>query len=145
VYGLYSKNPTVSVFRRPRPVANLKYLLEVPHGVSPSEFLVYNDKSLLPTNPETGGFATLQLMSDGRDLTLKLQARDAARNHLQANGVLTAAQLKQIEAFESQIYAAQGFDKISGDLTAEGQPPWVGSAGARERRAARRYSMRGVF
>jgi hypothetical protein len=126
VYGLNSKNPTVSVFRRPRPVANLKYLLELPHGVPPSEFLFYNDKSLLPTNPETGGFATLQLMSDGRALTLKLQAQDAASNHLQANGVLTVAQLKQIEAFESQVYAAQGFDKISGDLTAEGQPPGLG-------------------
>jgi hypothetical protein len=83
VYGLHSRTPSISVFRRPRPVANLKYLLELPHGVPPADFLFYNDKTLLPRNPETGGFVTLQLMSDGRDLTLQLQARDAAGMHLQ--------------------------------------------------------------
>jgi hypothetical protein len=125
-YGLHSAAPMISVYRRPRPVANLKYLLELPHGVPPSDFLFYNDKSLLPTNPETGGFATLQLMSDGRDLTPKLQAQDAARSHLQAHAALSAAQLTQIETFETQVYAAQGFDKVAGDLTAQGAPPGLG-------------------
>ncbi len=125
-YGLHGKDAMISVYRRPRPVANLKYLLELPHGVPPSDFLFYNDKSLLPTNPETGGFATLQLMSDGRDLTPKLQAQDAARSHLQVHAALTAAQLAQIATFETQVYAAQGFDKVAGDLTAQGEPPGLG-------------------
>jgi hypothetical protein len=126
VYGLQGATPTISVFRRPRPVANLKYLLELPHGVPPSEFLFYNDKSLLPRNPETGGFASLQLMSDGRDLTLKIQARDAARNHLQAQGAPTETQLSQIESFEKQVYAAQSYDKAGGELTGGGSPPGLG-------------------
>jgi hypothetical protein len=125
-YGLQSKTPTISVFRRPRPVANMKYLLELPHGVPPSEFLFYNDKSLLPRNPETGGFASLQLMSDGRDLTLKIQARDAALNHLQAQGAVSDKQLSRLESFEKQVYAAQSFDKVGGELTGEDSPPGLG-------------------
>jgi hypothetical protein len=126
VYGLHSQSPTISVFRRPRPVANLKYLLELPHGVPPSDFLFYNDKSLLPKNPETGGFASLQLMSDGRDLTPKIQARDAALNHLQDHAALTAQQLNQIESFEIQVYSAQSFDRAGGDLTGADSPPGLG-------------------
>jgi hypothetical protein len=126
VYGLHSKTPTISVFRRPRPVANMKYLLELPHGVPPSDFLFYNDKSLLPRNPETGGFASLQLMSDGRDLTLKIQARDAASNHLQAQGAPNEKQLVQIESFEKQVYAAQSYDKVGAELTGDGSPPGLG-------------------
>jgi hypothetical protein len=126
VYGLHSANPHVSVYRRPRPLANMKYLLELPHGVPPSDFLFYNDKSPLPRNPETGGLATLQLMSDGRDLTLRIQANDAALNHLQTHGVLTTQQLSQIESFERQVYAAQSFDVTAGDLTAADAPPGLG-------------------
>jgi hypothetical protein len=126
VYGLHSKVPTISVFRRPRPVANLKYLLELPHGVPPSDFLFYNDKSLLPKNPETGGFVTLQLMSDGRDLTPKLQARDAAGTHLQARRPLNNEQAQQIEDFEKSVYTAQTLDKIGLELTGDGAPPGLG-------------------
>jgi len=126
IYGLNGRSPTISVFRRPRPVANLKYLLELPHGVPPSDFLFYNDKSLLPRNPETGGFASLQLMSDGRDLTPRIQARDAALNHLEAHGALSEKQLSQIESFETQVYSAQSFDKVGGNLTGAGAPPGLG-------------------
>ncbi|HWA20811.1 MAG TPA: hypothetical protein VG735_00280 [Caulobacterales bacterium] len=136
-YGLASKTPTISVFRRPRPVANMKYLLELPHGVPPSDVLFYNDKSLLPKNPETGGFASLQLMSDGRALTLKIQARDAALHHLQANGALSKKQLDEIEAFEKQIYAAQDYDKVGGALTGDGAPPGLGPAALRDGAPAR--------
>lgn len=126
VYGLQSQAPSISVFRRPRPVANLKYLLELPHGVPPAEFLFYNDKSLLPRNPETGGFVTLQLMSDGRDLTPKLQARDAAGSHLQARQPISQEQAQQIEDFEKSVYAAQTFDSVGLELTGDGAPPGLG-------------------
>ena len=126
IYGLNGKSPTISVFRRPRPVANLKYLLELPHGVPPSDFLFYNDKSLLPRNPETGGFASLQLMSDGRDLTPRIQAGDAASNHLQAHAALNPRQLSQIESFETQVYSAQSFDNVGGEFTGAGSPPGLG-------------------
>lgn len=125
-YGLSGRTPVISVYRRPRPVANMKYLLELPHGVPPSDFLFYNDKSPLPRDPETGAIVSLQLMSDGRDLTLRLQARDAAAGHLQAVAPLSESQLRQIESFERQVYAAQNIDTVAGGLTGAGAPPGLG-------------------
>jgi hypothetical protein len=126
VYGLKSKSPTISVFRRPRPVANMKYLLTLPHGVPPHEFLFYNDKSLLPKDPKSGHFVSMQLMSDGRDLTLESQARDAAAVHLQRREPLTQAQLSQIVSFEKQVYVAQSFSDQGGPLPGVNGPPGLG-------------------
>ena len=132
VYGLNSANPTVSVFRRPRPVANMKYLLELPHGVSPHEYFMYNDKSLLPKDPETGQFVSVQLMSDGRAPTLRMQARDAAAGHLQSQAPLTEVQLRQIESLERTLYAAQSASASAGDLTGPGAPPGLGPEALRD-------------
>ncbi|MCP5146145.1 MAG: hypothetical protein H6978_15150 [Gammaproteobacteria bacterium] len=131
-YGINSKTPMISVYRRPRPVANIKFLTELPHGVPPHESFFYNDKSLLPKDPETGEFVSLQLMSDGRGISLRNQARDAAASHLQVSKPLTEAQLRQIVAFEEQIYAAQSYDDIGGELTGEGAPPGIGPAALRD-------------
>lgn len=125
-YGLNSANPMVSVFRRPRPVANMKYLLAMPKGVPPHEYFFYNDKTLLPQDPETGKFVSLQLLSDGRQPTLKTQAVDATFNHLQAQGMPTQEQLRQIVAFEEQIYAAQIHDDGAKALTGPNAPPGLG-------------------
>ncbi|WP_395672372.1 hypothetical protein [Phenylobacterium sp.] len=126
VYGLKSANPMVSIFRRPRPVANMKYLLALPSGVPPHEYFFYNDKSLLPRDPETGRFVSLQLLSDGRQPTLKTQAVDATLNHLQAHGRPTQEQLRQIVEFEQQVFAAQVHDNRAGALTGPGAPPGLG-------------------
>ncbi len=136
-YGLTSANPMVSVYRRPRPVANMKYLTELPHGVPPHEAFVYNDKSLLPNDPETGKFVSLQLLADGRQPTLKAQAVDAALNHLQAQGKPSQGQLAQIVAFENQIYAAQAHDAVGGALTGPGAPPGLGPEAVRDGAPAR--------
>jgi hypothetical protein len=125
-YGLKSATPSVSVFRRPRPVANMKYLLEMPKGVPPHEYFYYNHKSLLPKDPETGKFVSLQLLSDGRLPTLKTQAVDAALNHLQAHVKPSEAQLRQILEFEQQVYVAQVYDEFAGNLTGAGAPPGLG-------------------
>ncbi len=137
VYGLKSANPMVSVFRRPRPVANMKYLTELPHGVAPHEAFFYNDKRLLPKDPETGQFVSNQLLADGRQLSLKAQAVDASLNHLQAAGKPTPAQLAQIVAFENQVYAAQGADRVGGVLTGPGAPPGLGPEALRDGAPAR--------
>jgi hypothetical protein len=126
VYGLNSPDPKVSVFRRPRPVANMKYLTELPRGVPPHEYFMYNDKSLLPKDPETGEFLSVQLMSDGRQPTLRGQATDAALAHLQAQTPPTRKMLEEIEAFERSIYAAQAFSREAGPLTGAGAPPGLG-------------------
>jgi cytochrome c peroxidase len=118
VYGLNSPNPTVSVYRRPRPVANMKYVVGPDRGIGGPQ--LFNPKVIampLAVDPETGKRVTMQIMSDARALTLKAQAIDASINHLQVSTPLTPEQLKQIVDFEMQIYAGQSADSRGGDLT----------------------------
>ena len=129
-YGLHSPDPHISVFRRPRVAANLKYLAvdaggEVYGGVGP-----FNAKRLgmvLDRDPESGKYMSMNIMSDARDPTLKMQAAEAARDHLQVAGPLSDGQLRQIVAFESQIYAAQGVDPVGDDFSAPLAPPALGA------------------
>lgn len=132
IYGLNSDNPTVSVFRRPRPVANMKYMLSLPHGVTPHEIFMYNDKTLLPKDPETGEFVSVQLMSDGRLPTLRGQAGDAGSTHLEMLSELTPDELRQIEEFEKSIYVAQGYSNRAGELEGPGAPPGLGPQALRD-------------
>jgi len=112
VYGLTSPRPTVSVYRRPRPVANTKYLTHNNFGVGP-----FIAKSGLPAvrDPDTGLPTSMNMMADARATTLKLQAIDAARTHLELPG-LAADALRGIVSFEQQIYAAQAYDAAAGEL-----------------------------
>lgn len=135
-YGLNSANPHVSVFRRPRPVANMKYLLTLPDGVPPHEYFMYNDKALLPKNPETGKFVSVQLTADGRQPTPRGQAREAFKWHLEGKGKLTEKQLQEIEAFERAIYVAQSESNQAGALTGKNAPPGLGPEALRDGAAA---------
>ena len=123
VYGIEGTHHSVSVFRRPRPVANTKYTTHQNFGVSP-----FIAKSGLPTavDPGTGRPTSMNLMADARVPTLALQAEDAARQHLQMEGRLTASQLSAILAFESQVYVAQASSTTAGTLTEPGGPPAFG-------------------
>jgi len=125
-WGLNSENPAVSVFRRPRPVINIAHLMELPHGVAPFNTFFFNDAMPLPKGPDTGKPVPQQLMADGRGLTPKHQAKDAALTHLQMFENFTEEQLQQIEAFEKQLYGAQSYDKVAGDLTGKDSPPGLG-------------------
>ena len=122
-YGLESANPTISVFRRPRPVANTKYTTHQNFGVGP-----FIAKSGLPTaiDPATGRPTSMNLMSDARAPTLALQAQDAAEQHLQLKGRLTPAQLAGIVDFEQQVYAAQVSSTTAGSLIEADGPPAFG-------------------
>lgn len=105
-YGLTGVNPTVSVFRRPRPVANLKYLMSPADG----------------SNPVTG-----TLMADSRHLTLKQQAFGAYRDHQEGRqGQLPDDEMREILAFENQVYVAQSFDRWGGSLVEPGGPLGLG-------------------
>src|SRR5690606_781893 len=126
VYGLNSEDPHVSVFRRPRPVINLRHLTTLPHGVPPHDKFLYNEHTLLPKDPETGKFVSLQLMADGSGLTLRNQARDAARRHLELDRGLTEEELAAIVGFEVKLYGAQGIDRFGNDLDALLSPPGLG-------------------
>ena len=131
-YGMFSDAPAISVFRRPRPVANMKYLLTLPNGVTPHEYFMYNDKSLLPKDPETGEFVSVQLMADGRLLTLRSQAGDAGATHLGMLAKLTDEELGKIESFARSIYVAQGFSNGAGELSGAGTPPGLGPQAMRD-------------
>jgi hypothetical protein len=123
VYGLNSPAKAISVYRRPRPAANLKYVTADNFGVG--RFIAKNGQ---PTarDPETGRLVQMNMMADARELSLKTQARSAATGHLQLNGALNPAQIDQIIAFESQIYAAQTYHNDAGELIEPGGPPALG-------------------
>lgn len=127
VHGLGSAQPMVSVYRRPRPVANLKYLTAVGFSFEP--------KSGLPLlrDPDSGDYVSEALMADSRLLTLKAQAADALRTHLQFQGNPSAEQLKQIVDFESRLFSAQSHDRWGASLAdggAKGGPAVVQQAKA---------------
>lgn len=96
VYGLPSPHPTISVYRRPRMVANFKYAPQV------------------------------SLMADGREPSLTSQAITAALVHEEARAHPTADQLRQIIDFEMQVFAAQSADDRGGMLNEKDGPRALG-------------------
>lgn len=107
VYGLHSPQPTISVYRRPRMVANFKYV------------------------PQTS------LMADGREPSLQSQAITAALVHEQAPAHPGADQLRRIVDFEMQVFAAQSADDRAGMLTGEDAPTALGQENLASGRAPR--------
>ncbi len=104
-YGLKAITPTVSIYRRPRVTANLKYLLPGPEG--------------------------LTFMADGRETSLEDQAISASTGHEQAQ-IPTGEQLRQIVEFESQLYVAQSADWHAGLLTERDGPMVLGPVNLRD-------------
>jgi hypothetical protein len=125
VYGLDSPAKAISVYRRPRPAANLKYVIADTFGVG--RFIAKNGQPA-ERDPETGKLVNMNMMADAREVSLKAQARSAAAGHLELKGPLTAAQIDQIIAFENQVYAAQSYHNDAGDLAEPGGPPALGPA-----------------
>jgi hypothetical protein len=121
VWGLNSARPTVSVFRRPRPAANLKYVLAPDNGVFNVKLGV-----LLEKDPVTGRPVSMNMMADARAATLAIQAEGAYHDHQEAEGQLRPDQLNPIIAFESQVYAAQIFDSGAKNLIEPGGPGALG-------------------
>ena len=122
-YGLNSANPTISVYRRPRPIINMKYPTQDRFGAG--EFV---GKTGMPASrdPDTNRPVSMNLMSDARHPTLKMQAIDAAMNHLQYAGKPTDEQIARIVAFEKQIYGAQVWRKGAGSLIEKDGPTSFG-------------------
>jgi hypothetical protein len=98
--GCNRNSDSISVYRRPRVAANLKYIAR-PSGVT--------------------------LMADGREPSLRSQAITAALTHEQASVPPTPAQLKQIEDFERQLFMAQHSDNLGGLLGEPGGPTLLGA------------------
>jgi hypothetical protein len=122
-YGLDSPHPMVSVYRRPRPVANLRYVTHQKFGV-----FAFIGKNGLPASrdPETGLPSAMNLLADARQPTLKMQAVEAAVTHLQFDGKLDDERLARIADFERQVYVAQSWNNTAGDLMEADGPPGLG-------------------
>jgi hypothetical protein len=133
VYGLKSPSPRVSVYRRPRLAANLKYVIADGFGIS--TFIIKNGQPAA-RDPETGRPLQMNMMSDAREVTLTGQAISAAITHLETAGPPSAGQLERIVAFERQIYTAQRHHLDAGDLVEPGGPPALGPAAMAQGRTA---------
>ncbi|MDO6474543.1 hypothetical protein Q4520_03880 [Alteromonas sp. 1_MG-2023] len=109
-YGPDATEPSISVYRRPRPVANLKYLTAVGFAYDPKQGVA------LPRDEISGKFLSGNIMSDNRSVNLKAQMQDASGTHLEMLSALTDVQVEKIEGFILSIYAAQAEDKDAGKL-----------------------------
>jgi hypothetical protein len=121
-YGLTSAAPTVSVFRRPRPAANLKYVTS-PDGLFNVKLGVLMDK-----DPDTGLPSSMNIMADARAPSLAVQAQGAYHDHQQGAGTLARDTVERILAFENQVYMAQSWDKRGGSLVEPNGPAALGPA-----------------
>jgi hypothetical protein len=114
VYGLNSDHPTISVYRRPRMVANLKFILGTMDG--------FNVEAQPGSSIYSGA-----LTADGREPNLQLQAINAVFAHEQGKRRPDPDQLQDILDFERQIFTAQGEDRVGGDLTEVDGPQALGA------------------
>tara|TARA_Y100000052_G_scaffold25935_1_gene30120 strand:- start:15941 stop:17461 length:1521 start_codon:yes stop_codon:yes gene_type:complete len=117
----------ISVYRRPRPAANMKYLLAVGFEYDPKQGLG------LPRDPETNVLLSGNLLADGRASTLKDQMNDAAHSHLEFETDFWSDAEAQIEDFLLRVYAAQQVDAVGGsldDLDAGGGPDLLATSEA---------------
>jgi len=117
------------VYRRPRPAANLKYVVSGARAINAKTGL------LSDLDPDTGSAVSMNLMSDAREVSLKAQAISAIMGHEQAHEAPSALQLKQIVDFESQVYAAQATHVWAGPLMGAGVPGSLGPAFLRDHNA----------
>jgi hypothetical protein len=133
-YGPGAASPNISVYRRPRPVANLKYLLAVGFAYDPKQGLP------LPLDPESGRPISGNLMADARAGTLNAQMRDAASTHLEFLKHMDAQDMRRVIDFETRIFSAQYRDRKGGaldeggaqggpDKLARSEPGQLGSQG----------------
>lgn len=123
VYGLNGERHEVSVYRRPRPAANLRYVMSSRFGVTP---FIGKTGMLSAVDPETGQPVNMNMMADAREPTLKTQAQSAAQGHLELARPLTPQELDRIQRFELQLYAAQSYASAGVPLDEPGGPSGLG-------------------
>ncbi len=123
VYGIDGQRREVSVYRRPRPAANLRYVTSSRFGVTP---FIGKTGMLAAVDPETGQPVNMNMMADAREPTLKTQAQSAAHAHLEVAEPVSAKALERIREFEMQLYAAQAFSNGAGELDEPGGPSGLG-------------------
>ena len=141
-FGLSSPKPSISVFRRPRPVANLKFATSMGFSFDPKDGLP------LELDRETGLPTSGNLLADDRERTLLGQARDALQSHTDHHGTLPSAELQRIISFESQIYTAVSRHVRAGALDeggASGGPDALARAPAGKLQSTKSHPIWGEF
>jgi hypothetical protein len=123
VYGIDGERHEISVYRRPRPAANLRYVSSSKFGVTP---FIGKTGMLAAVDPETGRPVNMNMMADAREPTLKTQALSAAHGHLELARPLSEEELDRIQSFELQLYAAQAFSLGAGTLDEPDGPSGLG-------------------
>lgn len=121
VYGISGEQKKISVYRRPRPAMNIRYVASSRFGVSP---FIGKTGQLSAIDPDTGKPQNMNMMADARVVTPKTQAQSAAGDHMGVT--LTETQLNRIRDFELQIYGAQAWSNGAGDLNKEDGPSGIG-------------------
>lgn len=118
-YGLKSANPTVSVYRRPRMAANVRYLeaTQAPQ----------NTKTGLPLvrDPVSGIHSSMSIMSDARVTSLAMQAQDAGRTHMGMPD-MTREEGEFLAAFQRMVHSAQQSHVLAGRFDAPNTPRALG-------------------
>ncbi|MEC5387817.1 hypothetical protein VVD49_18945 [Uliginosibacterium sp. H3] len=124
-YG-YAKSSELSLFRRPLPSANLRFLATVMWDSRETVRIPYDAASSRPAADYCLNLANLKLtpakaptpcfapFSDD----LKTQASNATTGHAQAATALTNAEQQAILNFEMSLFTAQEYDNAAGFLTA---------------------------
>jgi len=121
----------VSVFRRPRPAANMRYIL--------SGRTTFNVKTMSPLerNPLNNEHSPMAVMSDARAPSLAEQAIDASGKHMGMSratnqGIhaglasLTEQELATIVDFEHKIHTAQNASNVVGSFDQPNTPKALG-------------------
>ena len=106
-YGC-SEPATLSVYRRPLPTTNLRFLSTLMWDGRESSTQTGTQKITFDTNPA-------DLVAD-----LAHQSLDATNGHAQASKSLTPQQQQEIVNFEMALTTAQAYDYRAGGLTADG-------------------------
>ena len=124
MFGVSGTHPHVSVYRRPRITANLKYILNYPNAYQYG----FNVKTAFaqPRAPDGSGVYSMNLMADARALGLQEQHEGAIADHMPGAKKLSAADMVVLTRFTQQIYAAQVEDKLGGNLVEPGGPSGLG-------------------
>jgi hypothetical protein len=123
-FGLTGAHPHISVYRRPRITANLKYVIHLPNHYTKA----INIKTgyAVPRNPDGEGSYSMNLMSDARFLSLREQHEHALTDHMPGAAKLTEVDMAKLLSFTQQIYAAQVEDRSGGNLIEPGGPSGLG-------------------
>lgn len=113
-HGLQAAVPYISVYRRPRPATNARYLTAIGFDFEP--------KNGLPMilDPANGRPTSGNLMADARVLTLEAQALDAMRWHLEVPGAPPPGAVEGVVEFESRLATAMAASRSGGPLDRDG-------------------------